>query len=257
MTTRPGPSTERVLEAVQHTLIAAVSVVVAVVVIVAFLRVVAGDDQATGAADAAIVGPTLPEGVVTPGSTTTPEIVVVDPDTTAPTEATAPARCERQQPEAAPGQMVLRIFMACGDLELPSNSTYVYRSVDASSALLTNTLEQLVAGPTDEERADGFRSFWSAETADAINSVQLADGAVQVNFGSPVTAIRGADDEPARSFLLADIYTSLFQYERVRSVELRLGNDCDAFFDLLGQEGCTIVDRGGWEAQLAQWQAER
>jgi hypothetical protein len=256
MTTRPGPSTERILEAVQHTLIAAVSVVVAVVVIVAFLRVVAGDDPAADAADAPIVGPTMPEGVVTPGSTVPPEIVVVDPETPGNPGTTAPSRCGRQRPDAEPGQMVIRVFMPCGDLDLPSNSTYVFRSVDESTALLTHTLEQLVAGPTPEERADGFTSSWSSETADAINSVQLADGAVQVNFGSPVATIRGINDEPARSFFLADIYTSLFQYERVRSVELRLGNDCAAFFALLGQQGCTVVDRGGWEAQLAQWQAE-
>ena len=45
MTTRPGPSTERILEAVQHVLIAAVSVVIAVVIVVAFLRVLASDEQ--------------------------------------------------------------------------------------------------------------------------------------------------------------------------------------------------------------------
>ena len=257
MTTRPGPSTERILEAVQHVLIAAVSVVIAVVIVVAFLRVITTDD-ATANADGTLASTeTLPEGVVTPGATTTPEIVVVDPGTptVAPTTV-PPTSCDRQQPAADRGQMVLRIFMPCGDPDLPSNSTYVFRTVDESTALLTNTMEQLVAGPTADERSDGFTSFWSADTRNAINSVQLAEGAVLVNFGTPITGLTGIDEEPARSFFLADIYTSLFQYERVKSVELRLGSDCEAFFALLGQSGCTVVDRGGWDAQLAQWRAD-
>jgi hypothetical protein len=257
MTTRPGPSTDRILEAVQHVLIAAVSVVVAVVVIVAFLRVVATDATAEGANGSATAGATLPEGVVTPGGTTSPQIVVVDPG--APTVASTtviPTSCDRPQPSVERGQMVLRIFMRCGDPSRPTNATYVFRSVEESTALLTNTMEQLVAGPTAEERADGFTSFWSSSTANAVNSVQLAGGAALVNFGSPVASLSGIDQEPARSFFLADIYTSLFQYERVTSVELRLGSDCAAFFALVGQTGCTVVDRGGWEAQLAQWRAE-
>ena len=256
MTTRPGPSTDRILEAVQHVLIAAVSVVVAVVIIVSFLRVVASDATAEGAGSGA-VGATLPEGVVTPGGTTSPRIVVVDPESP-PISATtvAPTSCDRPQPSVERGQMLVRVFMSCGNPERPSNATYVYRSVDESTALLTNTMEQLVAGPTAEERSDGFTSFWSSNTANAVNSVQLAGGAALVNFGSPVTSLSGIDQEPARSFFLADIYTSLFQYERVTSVELRLGSDCAAFFELLGQTGCTVVDRGGWEAQLAQWRAE-
>lgn len=257
MTTRPGPSTERILEAVQHVLIAAVSVVIAVVVVVAFLRVLSSDDAAANGDGTLASTETLPEGVVTPGSTTIPDIIVVDPGTptVAPTTV-PPTSCDRQQPVADRGRMVLRIFMPCGDPELPSNATYVFRTVDESTALLTNTMEQLVAGPTAEERSDGFTSFWSSDTAGAVNSVQLAEGAVLVNFGTPVTRLTGIDSEPARSFFLADIYTSLFQYERVTSVELRLGSDCEAFFALLGQSGCTVVDRGGWEAQLAQWQAE-
>ncbi len=257
MTTRPGPSTERILETVQHVLIAAVSVVIAVVIVVAFLRVLASDDAAANGDGTLASTETLPAGVVTPGATTPPEIVVVDPGTptVAPTTL-PPTSCDRQQPAADRGQMVLRVFMPCGDPDLPSNSTYVFRTVDESTALLTNTMEQLVAGPTADERTDGFTSFWSADTANAVNSVQLADGAVLVNFGTPLTRLTGIDEEPARSFFLADIYTSLFQYERVSSVELRIGNDCDAFFSLVGESGCTIVTRGGWEAQLAQWQAE-
>jgi hypothetical protein len=257
MTTRPGPSTERILEAVQHVLIAAVSVVIAVVVVVAFLRVLSTDDTAANGDGATASTETLPEGVVTPGSTTIPEVIIVDPGTptVAPTTL-PPTSCDRQQPSADRGQMVLRIFMPCGDPSLPSNSTYIFRTVDSSTALLTNTMEQLVAGPTTEERNDGFTSFWSPDTANAINSVQLAEGAVLVNFGTPVTTLTGIDEEPARSFFLADIYTSLFQYERVNSVELRLGSDCEAFFALLGQGGCTVVDRGGWDAQLAQWRSE-
>jgi hypothetical protein len=254
MTTRPGPSTERILEVVQHVLVAAVSVVIAVVVIVAFLRVIESDGSAEGTQASAAGAETLP-GVVTPGDTEPPRVVIVDPQGTDGTTA-APDSCVRLRPEPETGQMVLRVFMACGDAELPSNSTYVYRSVEESTALLTTTMEQLVAGPTSEEVADGFRSFWSAATADAVNSVQLAEGAAVASFGSSITSITGVDEEPARSFFLADIYTSLFQYERVSSVELRIGSDCDAFFSLVGESGCTIVTRGGWEAQLAQWRAE-
>ena len=255
MTSTPGPSTDRFLEAVQHVLVAAVSVVIAVVVIVAFLRIVESDETTDAAAASPAAADSLP-GVVIPGDTEPPPVVIVAPDDDATATTLPPDSCERRRPEAEPGQMVVRVFMACGNPELPSNSTYVFRGVEETTALLTKTMEQLVAGPTEEEATDGFQSFWSTDTADAINSVQLADGAALVSFGDVVTSISGIDDDPARSFFLADIYTTLFQYERVRSVELRLGNDCDAFFNLVGEDGCTVVTRGGWEAQLAQWQTE-
>jgi hypothetical protein len=246
MTAGPKPSTDRVLEMVQHTLTAAVSIVVAIAVVVAFIKVVRADDSPSA------IPTTIPQLSIPP---TTEGDGGVTPTITAPEVTTTtgvPARCERTEPEAGRGNMVLRVFMSCGSSDAPNATTYVFREVEQSDALLTNTMHQLVAGASAEEIADGFSTLWSSDTANVIGSVQLADGATIVQFNR-FDALAGIDEEPTKSFFLADILASLFQYERVASVELRIGSDCDEFWQMVGESGCRVVTRADWETMLEEW----
>jgi hypothetical protein len=247
MTAGPKPSTDRVLEMVQHTLTAAVSIVVAIAVVVAFTRVVRSDDGGSAAPPTTIAQPSIPpttedDGGVTP-TITAPQVT---------TTTGVPASCERTEPEVGSGNMVVRVFMSCGSLDAPNATTYVFREVERSDALLTNTMQQLVAGASADETGDGFSTAWSSDTADVIGSVQLADGATIVQFNR-FDALAGIDEEPTKSFFLADILASLFQYERVASVELRIGSDCDEFWQMIGESECKVVTRADWEAMLEEW----
>ena len=150
--------------------------------------------------------------------------------------------------------MVLRIFYSCGSVDRPAIDTWVYREVPQTSALLTTTMRQLVAGPSPDERDDGFSSAWSEATDGVISSVQLSNGEVIVEFGR-LDALPAVSGSPSRDFFLAALNASLFQYDRVISVEYRIQGSCDDFWALLGAAECEIVTRAEWDAQAADYQA--
>jgi spore germination protein GerM len=124
----------------------------------------------------------------------------------------------------------------------------VYRDVEETTAILTTTTQQLIAGPTDEERADGYTSAFSAETAGLLSSVKIASGAVLVDFNS-LDGLVGIDVEPFRTQFLANLNATLFQYDQVASVEYQIRGSCESFWEALGATACDVITRADWEAE--------
>ena len=102
------------------------------------------------------------------------------------------------QPEVPAGSMAVQVLFECaGDGFYPEVSTTVTRVVPENSNVIEATLEALLAGLTEEERAMGFASFFSSESADALNSVALSGSRliVALRADSP-TESRGTGDRP-------------------------------------------------------------
>lgn len=241
---------QRVLEALEHLLLTAVSVLVAVILITAFMRVIATPDREVTATGVQAAGATSESAVTT--TTEAPRLVVAASPVT--TTTAAPASCQRDNPTASEGQMVFRIFYRCGSSRLPTAATWVYRTVPTTTAVLTTTMRMLVNGPSGSERADGFRSVFSSATSDSVISVTLSSGATVVNF-APFGELPELRDPTQQLFALADMYASLFQYERVDTVEFRIQNDCEAFWAALNKFGCRVITRADWDAALSGYRA--
>jgi spore germination protein GerM len=131
------------------------------------------------------------------------------------------------------------VFFSCGEQVRP-----VERALAPTRAVLRAALEQLLRGPTAEERAAGFHSFFGAATAGALRSVVVRDGVARIDFADFSRAIPNASSSAGSAQLLAQLRATIFQYAAVRGAEITFDGSCDAFWNWL-QRGCQPLRRDG------------
>lgn len=222
---------------------AALAVILALGVWNAFLRVIE-----TPEGGVTVTTPAPSAGGSTTPTTTQIPIVVRTTTTTSGVPTTVSERvfpwtdgtCRQNQPRTNESQTLLRIYFNCGNIVQPSGSTFIYRTVPATAQRLGATLTQLVKGPTEEEAALGFGSFFSAATADAFRGVTISDGRAFIDFNR-FEVPDAVMSEQGRRFFIVNIAANALQYESVTSVEIRLEGNCDAFSELIGTTGCTVI----------------
>ncbi|NND03961.1 MAG: GerMN domain-containing protein [Acidimicrobiia bacterium] len=236
----------RMLEAIERVLMAALAVILALGVWNAFLRVIDEDTApaASGTTDAPDVA-----GGTSAATTTTIPIVVRSTTTTIGVSTTEdpdgfPFKdgvCRQTQPRTTESVTLLRIYYNCGNIIEPTGANFVYRTVPRTAQRLGATMSELVKGPTDAERALGFGSFFSSDTADAFRGVTISDGRAFVDFNpfDVPEAVMATDQ--GRQFFVINIAANALQYDSVTSVEIRLGGSCEAFSELIGASGCTVI----------------
>ena len=116
-----------------------------------------------------------------------------------------------------------------------------------------NTMSQVLAGPAATERADGFGSFFSQESAGSLLNGYLQDGHLILDFTDGVT-VDNASTATGSTFFLAELYANAFRFEDVETVEFQINESCEAFWEFL-QAGpvCNVTDRAGWEQIQKNW----
>jgi len=166
------------------------------------------------------------------------------------------ASCLGYQSEVAASESttVQVLYECAGDGFYPDISTPLTRVV-APGDPIEATLRELLAGPSDEERAMGFSSFFSTESADALASIALDGSRLTVDFNDAIL-IGNASTSTGGMYFLAELQANLFQFPEVDSIEFRLNGSCDDFFMWL-QYGCETLTRAQWEQTVAAWDAER
>lgn len=123
------------------------------------------------------------------------------------------------------------------------STAVVSRSVADTAPPLALALNELLRGPSEEERRRGITSWFSAETAGLLRTVELAaDGSATIDFTGLPGAIPGASSSAGSEQLLESLRRTTFQFPDVQSAEYRLDGSCEAFWNWL-QRGCTIVRR--------------
>lgn len=116
----------------------------------------------------------------------------------------------------------------------------VFRRVPRTQGVLRVTLEQLVAGPTAEERAAGLSSFFSSETVDVLAGVSLRDGTAVVDFARRVN---NASTSAGQQAFRGALDRTVFQFPSVERIEYRLEGSCDAFWQWQQVGDCQLVSR--------------
>lgn len=136
-----------------------------------------------------------------------------------------------------PGQTEVRVFFTCGD---PTSAPRpVYRVVPATPDVLRAALEQVLVGPTPNERSIGFTSWFSPDTFDMVQGVDLdADGSARVDFDDFRKVIPNASTSAGSAMLLAQLNATVFQFPSVTSVVYRFDGDCEDFTEWLQLGGC-------------------
>ena len=229
----------RALAGVNYLLAVAVSVVIIIVAVVLFVSLV--DGPSGGEASSATSSTTTTS--TAPTSTAGPTTVVV---TTAPPPTTEPAAPTCSVPDAEPPEdaRVVRVYFGCTIHDMPDGDTWAYRTIPEGEPLIQSTLEALVRGPTDRERADGLRSLFTRATADAVIDSSRRRGAVTVDLRSlgPQPALQGPEGDQ----FLADLNNTLFQHDVVQTIEYRIEGSCEDFWAYLGEDECLVVEREQW-----------
>lgn len=140
---------------------------------------------------------------------------------------------------SAPGQTEVTAFFLRGEELVP-----VSRTVPATTGVLRASLEQLLAGPTEEEQSAGLISLLAAGAAGELRDVTIdGNGKAVVDFG-PGVVNGSAGTSTGSTLLLEQLNATVFQFSTVERVEYRLEGSCGAFFEWL-QRGCEVIERPG------------
>lgn len=100
--------------------------------------------------------------------------------------------------------------------------------------VLQGALDELLAGPTADEEADGYRSFFSDDTAEMLADVRLDDGVARVDFDADLRdALPNAGTSTGALTLLAQLDGTAEQFATVDEAIYSLDGDVDAFYGWL------------------------
>lgn len=170
---------------------------------------------------------------------------------TATTGVTTTATTDPATTDPAPAAEIV-VFFGTGDPDVCGAVSPHTRSVPAGADPLRFAFDQLVGGPTDQERALGASSFFSAETDGSVRSVTFGGQTLVVDLDDvrAVLTPEGANTSCGSGALLGELNATAFQFPEVDTVRYELLGSCDRFGEWL-QRGCIEVDRADWADEVA------
>lgn len=183
------------------------------------------------------------DGDVMPSSSPRPGTPSPSPIRTA-TEAehqTNLAACIRaqersRQPDGTPA---VKVYFHCG----PDGEDVVReleRSLPADQIRnpLRFALVQLMAGPTEQEQADGLSSFWSNHQQ-LLRSVHVVNEArAVVDFDEAVSEIGNISTSTGGKMFGDELDATVFQFPKLQTIVYTLDGNCEAFTEIFESSGC-------------------
>lgn len=100
--------------------------------------------------------------------------------------------------------------------------------------VLGDAMTQLLAGPTDDEIAEGLGSWFSADTAGMLRAIEIDDGVARISFATDLrTTIPNASSSCGSAGLLAQLDATATQFASVDEAVYSLDGDVAAFYEWL------------------------
>jgi len=155
----------------------------------------------------------------------------VSPEQTPPEPTVEPPGAESSEPPVT----VVQIYLPRADDPNPDCTTTfaVERQVEGPG-VLTGAVEALLAGPTEQERAEGYGGWFSEETAGYLNSATIdADGIAHVDFRDFSALLNNASTSCGSAILLSQLDSTVLQFPAVTSVRYSFDGDETAFYSWL------------------------
>jgi germination protein M len=195
------------------------------------------------------------------GGSTTPTAAPASPadspaasPSVAPSETAAtPSAASSAQPSA--GKLTLKAyFLLFGNTDGPTPLVPVSREVDGTVAVARAAMEQVLAGPTDDERAHDLRVGTIGTRipeGTRLLSIDVADGIATVDLsGEFATGDITGDERESWAIRLAQVTYTLTQFPTVESVRFLVDGKPGGAIE--GHEGTPIdlATRGAYADQL-------
>ena len=144
---------------------------------------------------------------------------------------------------AAPANMFVQVYFNNEKLAARADDCAavfaVTRPLPHTAGVATAALNQLFAGPTEAERAAGYRSPFSAATAGLLRGVRVDHGTAYVNLNDPRTLLAGATSSCGAAEFRAQLDHTLRQFPTVRRVIFAIDGEPRAFYEWQG-ESCDL-----------------
>lgn len=136
----------------------------------------------------------------------------------------------------------------------------VEREIPRTKAVATAVLIELFRGPTEQEKEQGYTSFFSWKTRDILKSVQIEDGTAYLNLKDLRPMVPEAGSSCGSEQFKAQVEQTLKQFPAVDNVTYAINGSPRTFYEWM-QAGCTeennycdptpFVGRGIIEGSLA------
>jgi spore germination protein GerM len=117
----------------------------------------------------------------------------------------------------------------------------VPRQVPRTEGVAAAALRQLFAGPTEAERAQGYRSPFSAATAGLLKRVFIDHGTAYVDLNDLRPQLTGATSSCGAAEFQTQVERTLRQFPTVRRVILAIDGEPRRFYEWMGQD-CDLTN---------------
>ncbi len=114
----------------------------------------------------------------------------------------------------------------------------VNRVIPKTSAVAKAALEQLFAGPTEKEKAEGYFSYFSPESKSILKSIVVKKRAAYVNFKAETFSILSGNVTTScgSSLFISEMETTLLQFPSIKKVFYAVeGKPADFYEHLQGE----------------------
>lgn len=111
----------------------------------------------------------------------------------------------------------------------------VKRRVPVSPRVAATALNQLFQGPTADEKAAGYYSVFSAQTADLLIDVKVIRGTAYVNLADLRDQLTVASSSCGEAEFQTEISRTLLQYRSIRRIIYAIEGSAMAFYKWMGE----------------------
>ena len=183
-----------------------------------------------------VLGGVLVLTACTPASSTSPS-----PSMTTTAPVTASATTSTTATPSAAATMTVTLYFSNSVLDPGTTDCAqvyaVHRNVPETGDVLTAALEELLAGPTAAEEAEGYGSWFSPTTAQALIRAKVTGNTSYVNLTDLRTIIPNASTSCGSASLLAQLRTTAQQAGMTPRVLYAINGQPTTFWEWL-QMGC-------------------
>lgn len=156
-------------------------------------------------------------------------------------EPTMSTSCAAATSDAITKPGIVSVFFTCSADTMSLTPRAVERQVPENGGELKFALEELLKGPTAQERTDGFTSFFSDATAGMLKSVKVSDaGRAVVDLADFSARVNNASTSAGSKQLTGELNKTVFQFKNIKEVEYRFDGNCNSFWSWL-QSDCHVV----------------